>query len=297
MGLQWSNDVLLENIASGNYTLKLVLTDTHNRTIEKSITVTSNTYPTRPFSGSPHTVPGTIQLEDYDFGGQGFAFSDADVGNSGGVYRTQVGDDVDVSVGGSNYIISDLKPNEFTRYTINVTESGRYEMIVNFRTFSTTSKSLAAYVLPKDLSSSTELFYDRGGSTTSGIIRSEDQSGSVVFLDYKSIEFDLNAGVFVLEFRIPQAGNGPSYDYITLNKVASLSVNDIALTTKKLKVYPVPSKDGRFNLDKRTEWKVYTVLGTQIAQGTGSLVDISKFSKGIYLLKTDEGITKRLVFH
>ncbi|MFG6686808.1 carbohydrate-binding protein [Mariniflexile sp. HNIBRBA6329] len=295
-GYSGQNDVLLENIASGNYTLKLVLTDTHNRTIEKSITITSNTYPTRPFSGSPHTVPGTIQLEDYDFGGQGFAFSDADVGNSGGVYRTQVGDDVDVSVGGTNYIISDLKPNEFTRYTINVTESGRYEMIVNFRTFSTTSKSLAAYLLPKDLSSSTELFYDRGGSTTSGIIRSEDQSGSVVFLDYKSIEFDLNAGVFVLEFRIPQGGNGPSYDYITLNKVASLSVNDVSLTTEKLKVYPVPSKDGRFNLDKSTEWKVYTLLGTQIAQGNGVLVDISKFSKGICLLKTNSGVIKKLVY-
>ncbi|GAA4814693.1 carbohydrate-binding protein [Litoribaculum gwangyangense] len=295
-GYSGQNDVLLENIASGNYTLKLVLTDIWNRTIENSITITSNNYPTRPYTGSPHTVPGTIQLEDYDFGGQGFAFSDADIGNSGGVYRTQPGENVDISVGGSNFILNDLKPNEFTRYTIYVTESGRYEMIVNFRTFSTTSKSLAAYLLPTDLSSSTELFYDRGGSTTSGIIRSEDASGSVVFLNYKSIEFNLNAGVWVLEFRIPQGGNGPSYDYITLNKVATLGINDVSTASNDLIVYPVPSKDGRINLSIPSKWKVYSLLGAKIAEGNGDLVDISNASKGIYLLKTEDNIIKKILY-
>lgn len=290
------NDVLLENIASGTYILKLVLTDFRNRTTETSITVTSNNYPTRPFSGSPHPVPGTIQLEDYDFGGQGFAFSDTTVGNQGMVYRTQSGDDVDISVGGTNYVLN-VAPNEYTRYTINVDETGQYEMIVNYRTFSTTSKALAAYVLPKDLSSSRELFFDRGNSTTSGIIRSENESGSVVFLNYKSTIFNLNAGVSVLEFRIPTGGNGPNYDYITLNKAGTLSSNTIPSLVDNFIVYPVPNNTGRFHLNKQLNWKVYSVLGVEITEGSGALVDISKFSKGIYLLKTEEGVIKRLVYN
>jgi hypothetical protein len=296
-GYDGQNDTLLENIASGTYTLKLVLTDDRNRTAETSIIVTSNIYSTQPYIGTPHSVPGTIQLEDYDLGGQGFAFSDTDVGNAGGVYRTETGDDVDISVGGTGFVLNDLRPNEFTRYTINVTEAGTYEMLVNYRTFATTSKSLATYLLPKDLSTSTELFYDRGGSTTSGLIRSENESGSVVFLDYKSVEFNLNTGVSVLEFRIPQGGNGPSYDYITLNRIGALSIDDITSASKKLKVYPVPSKDGKFNLSKPSKWEVYSLLGAKIAEGNGNFIDISNVSKGMYLLKTDSGITKKLLYN
>ncbi|SFD27276.1 carbohydrate-binding protein [Algibacter pectinivorans] len=295
-GYSGQNDALLENISSGSYTLKLVLTDKRNRTKETAITVSSNNYPTQPYLGAPHVVPGTIQLEDFDRGGEGFAFSDTDIGNSGGVYRTEEGENVDVSVGGTNFILNSLRPNEYTRYTIDVKEAGKYEMIINYRTFSTTSKSISAYVLPRDLSSSTELFFDRGGSMSSGIIRSENETGSVVFLDYQSLEFELLKGQFVLEFRIPQSGNGPSYDYITLNKVGSLSVNEENASALILKVYPIPSKNGVFNLSKPKKWKVYTLLGAKITEGNSNFVDISKNSKGIYLLKTEDGIIKRLLF-
>ena len=295
-GYSGQNDALLENIASGIYTLKLVLTDDRNRTTEASILVTSNNYPTQSFKGIPHEVPGTIEIEDYDFGGQGFAFSDTTAGNSGGVYRNESGDDVDISVGGSGFVTNELKPNEYTRYTINVTEAGSYKMLLKYRTFATTSKSIAAYLLPRDLSTSTELFYDRGGSTTIGVIRYEDENGGVTFGNYQSVEFDLEAGVWVLELRIPQGGNGPNYDFMTLNKTGNLSVNDINRISD-FKVYPVPSKDGRFNLSKPKTWEVYSLLGQKIIEGNGSLVDISKFSNGIYILKTDTGIIKRLLFN
>ena len=295
-GYSGQNDTLLENITEGTYELKLVLTDDRGRTKENSITVTSTDYPTRPFSGTPHLIPGTIQLEDYDIGGSGLAFLDTTVGNSGGAYRTDAGEDVDISVGATGYIISDLKPNEFTRYTVNVTEEGLYEMIINYKTFSTTSKSIAAYLLPRDLSSSTELFYDQGGSSTSGIIRSEDENGSVVFLNYQSVEFSLNSGISILEFKIPQGGNGPSYDFITLNKIGNLSISEFDLTSENLKVYPLPSNDGKFNLSQSKSWKVYSVLGVKVIEGNGVLIDLSKHSTGMYFLKTDDGITKRLLY-
>lgn len=295
-GHDGQNDTLLENIVNGTYTLKLVLTDDRNRTAETSIVVTSNNYPTQPYGGVPHVVPGTIQLEDYDVGGQGFAFNDTTSGNSGGAYRANPGEDVDISVGGTGYVLSDLKPNEYTRYTINVADAGKYEMILNFRTFSTTSKSLRAYLLPRDLSSSTELFFDTGGSSISGIIRSEDEHGSVVFLNYQSVEFNLNAGEWVLEFRIPQGGNGPSYDFFTLNRVGTLSVDDVLLK-EDFYVYPVPSNNGRFYLSKPQKWEVYSMSGIKIFQGNGNVVDISSYSRGIYFLKTNKGTVKKILYN
>jgi len=37
------------------------------------------------FGGVPANVPGLIQAEDFDVGGEGVAYSDTDPGNNGGV--------------------------------------------------------------------------------------------------------------------------------------------------------------------------------------------------------------------
>jgi hypothetical protein len=58
----------------------------------------------------------------------------------------------------------------------------------------------------------------------------------------------------------------------------------------------MPSTTGIFNLSKTTSWEVYSMLGVKVAQGEGALVDISNFSKGMYLLRTENGTTKRLLF-
>jgi len=292
-GYQGQGDTLLENIAVGSYVLKLILTDKRGRTKENSITVTSTNYPTRPFSGSPHVVPGSIQTEDYDLGAAGVAFFDTTSGNSGNAYRTAPGDDVDIAQSGTGYALVGLSGNEYLRYTINVTESGRYEMLVNYSTYSNTSKPFEAYLLPKDLSASTLLFSAPNGSTTSGI-RKITQGG--VYQDYTSVGFDLESGVWVLELKIPSGGAGPSYDYVTLNRIASLSLDRLE-TTNNLYVYPVPSTDGIFHLSKLTNWEVYSMAGVKLESGFGRLVDVSLFPKGIYVLKTDWGDARRLIIH
>ncbi|WP_298338745.1 carbohydrate-binding protein [uncultured Algibacter sp.] len=292
-GYSGQNDSLLENVSEGTYNLKLVLTDDRGRTKESTITVTSTDYPTRPFSGTAHMVPGVIQTEDYDLGGSGLAFFDSSVGNSGGVYRTEVGDDVDITVGGTGFVITGLSGNEYTRYTINVTESGRYEMLVNYATFSSNSKPFQAYLLPKDLSTSELLFSAPNGSTTDGIRKI---NGGGDFQDYASDEFDLESGLWVLELKIPNGGSGPRYDYVTLNRIGNLSVDEFTLQND-FKVYPVPSRDGIFHLSKSKTWEIYSLLGRKMSKGKGDIVDISKHSKGIYILKTEQGVVKRLIYN
>ncbi len=290
-GEEGQNDALLENIEKGTYVLKLVLTDDRNRKSESSITVLSNNYPTQPFGGKVHTVPGIIQAEDYDIGGSGFAYSDSSAGNSGGVYRE---DDVDIVVDGSGYIVTSTSGNEYLRYTVNIAEAGTYKMKINYKTFSSTSKPIAAYVLSKDLSTSKELFYDRGGSATTGIRKVTSGSD---FQDYTSESFNLNAGLIVLELRVPQGGAGPSYDYITINKTETLSVNQNDKITEKIAIYPIPSKDGKFTLSIYSKWEVYSILGVKIANGSGTHINISNFSKGTYILKTDKKRIKKLLFY
>ncbi len=62
-------------------------------------------------------------------------------------------------------------------------------------------------------------------------------------------------------------------------------------------MYPVPSNDGKFKLNQPKKWKVYSVLGVKVKQGNGMLINLSKLSRGMYILKTDDGNIKRLLFN
>lgn len=79
--------------------------------------------------------------------------------------------------------------------------------------------------------------------------------------------------------------------------IASLSVNGTDELNNNLKVYPIPSKNGVFNLNTSSNWVVYSILGTKIAQGSGAVVDISRFAEGTYILKTDKKEIKRLLYY
>src|SRR5207248_2918042 len=42
-----------------------------------------------PYGGSAAPVPGTIQAENFDYGGEGVAYHDFDASNNGGAYRAE----------------------------------------------------------------------------------------------------------------------------------------------------------------------------------------------------------------
>jgi len=75
--------------------------------------------PQEPFGGTVPTIPGVIQAENYDTGGEGVAYYNTTVGNPGGVYRS---DDVGIeptSDTGGGYDVSWLNNGEWLEYTVN----------------------------------------------------------------------------------------------------------------------------------------------------------------------------------
>jgi hypothetical protein len=79
-----------------------------------------------PFAISA-TGATTIQLEDYDNGGESIAYHDTTAANTGGWYRT--GEGVDLKPAGdvaNNYRLGDVAAGEWVEYTINVAQAGAY---------------------------------------------------------------------------------------------------------------------------------------------------------------------------
>lgn len=74
-----------------------------------------------PYLGQAITVPGRIQAEDFDLGGEGVSYHDSDDGNTGKAYRTDT--DVDIeSWPDDQYAIGYVEDGEWLEYTINSSE-------------------------------------------------------------------------------------------------------------------------------------------------------------------------------
>jgi hypothetical protein len=80
----------------------------------------------QPYKGVPFAIPGTIQGEDFDEGGEGVAYHDIDVRNYGGQYRTTAVDVETCSEGGCDIVYTNA--GEWLEYTVNVASAGTYTL-------------------------------------------------------------------------------------------------------------------------------------------------------------------------
>lgn len=83
-----------------------------------------------PFNAKVHDIPGVIQLEEYDLGGNGTAYSDSTSGSETGVAFRGT-EDVDLEtctdVGGG-YNVGWATAGEWLEYTVNVANPGNYDI-------------------------------------------------------------------------------------------------------------------------------------------------------------------------
>ena len=84
-----------------------------------------------PYGGTPAPIPGTVQAENYDTGGQGVAYNVTSVNGSANNYRSD-GVDLEVTTDtGGGYDLGWTAKGQWFNYTVNVTAAGTYK--VTFR--------------------------------------------------------------------------------------------------------------------------------------------------------------------
>ena len=150
--------------------------------------------PTPPFGGSPYrplSIPGRIQAEDYNLGGEGVAYHDTTPGNSGGAYRA---DDVDIEVQGGVTNVGWIRNGEYLTYTANVTTAGTYTMTARVASpNSGRTVAVAEY-----------------GTTVATI--TVPNTGS--FAAFRDVEVPITLGAGTHALRLTFAGDGQHLDWI-----------------------------------------------------------------------------------
>lgn len=122
-------------LVQGVYTFQLKVTDNNGASATDVVQVTVSGTTNTPYSGTPLPIPGTIEIEDYDNGGQNLAYYDATTGNSGGAYRPSEAVDLQTATEGTAFM-GWTNDNEWTKYTVNVTATGTYTLVARVSTFS-----------------------------------------------------------------------------------------------------------------------------------------------------------------
>jgi len=83
--------------------------------------------PQHPFFKVANQVPGLIQVENFDRGGEGAAYHDGSSGNDGGTYRRAESVDIKLAADfGGGYFVSHAQKGEWTEYTVNIAAAGCY---------------------------------------------------------------------------------------------------------------------------------------------------------------------------
>jgi len=231
-----------------------------------------------PYQGTayngPHNVPGTFEAEDYDNGGAGVAYFDSDPTNNSGAGRINEGVDIETSNGSTH--ISWSNGGEWTKYTINVTQEGDYEVLIPVSTGNGASGTLFlsfddVYTLP---------------------ITSINTGNWNTYQTMTVHNVHLTAGTHVMKLNIGGNINVDKFTFVAVNIITGMDEASAEVAT----VYPNPSANGIFTINSTQSGKldVMDITGHVVFSdyiNRQSTINLTS-APGVYIAKlTTEGKT------
>ncbi|MEM6346063.1 MAG: cellulase family glycosylhydrolase [Bacteroidota bacterium] len=242
-------------------------------------------YPTRtritasvqsPFNANPLSIPGTIEVEEYDNGGEGLAYHDNDPANIPGGFRTDEG--VDIGASGNAYILEYVESGEWIEYTVDVAQAGRY--------------SLTAEIASEVANGTFELFFAQNNASTDFSVPSTGNWYTFQQISANS-EIELEAGQQEMRLNITN-NNAFNVDNITFTLEAASSIEPEA-AQRHFMVSPNPST-GLIQVEllggssyQGTQIEVYGLNGQKLKtvslSGSSTEIDLGDLVPGLYLLQ------------
>lgn len=262
------------SLLAGSHLLEVTVTDSEGqmRTVRTTIMVKEAR---GPYGEQPIAIPGVLQFELYDKGGQGIAYHDNEPENRGAAEANfRVNEGVDIGAGNGGYVIGWTSDNEWLEYTVSVESDDTYEF--EFTVSSYRGGGLLGLKVD-----------GQSAFSSVSIPKTDDWDVYTTFKENVS----LTAGEHTLRFTIENSGFNLDKVMVVKQSAAKLG----STIEEKLGVHPNPAQGGIFYLSSTVAWEVYSLQGIYIKAGQQQTVDLSEMPQGIYLLKTEEAIVRLVV--
>ena len=261
-------EVSVEGLEIGKYEFSAVMTDNQGKTYNSAKKSFEAKAPQAPYNGVASVLPGAVEMENYDEGGEGMAYHDSDDANEGKAYRKSEGVDLEEFEKGQ-FALGWTKQGEWVEYTLEVKYDDEY--------------TWTAYVASGSDGSSFKLYID--DEAISEAIKVKNSGDWQTFREYTGKTGSLSKGKHILKV-------GIEADYVNIDKVEFKAVNE-HVETGILAVENNANRDG--------EYEVYSLNGTLIdvinISGT-SVEDALKaksFAKGSYAIRKKGGTRSEMI--
>lgn len=266
------------NVTAGNtYTYRIYTTRTdgtllHGYPTRIQITSTVQT----PFNPTPIAIPGTLEVEEYDNGGEGLAYHDSEPANIPAGFRLDEG--VDIGAFGNGFILEYVESGEWIEYTVDVTQAGTY--------------SVQAEVASEVANGTFNITFENNNASTN--FNSPNTGSWTAFQQITANgEIELEAGIQQMRLNITN-GNPFNIDRLIFN-LETVGLAEPDAIQAGFKISPNPT-DGLLNIDlsnalqnSKAQLELFTITGVKIStfktNGSSTSIDLSGFAKGLYLLK------------
>lgn len=233
----------------------------------------------KPYTGTAISIPGTVQAENYDLGGEGVAYHDLTPTNIHGQYRTDGVDMETCTDAGGGFNIGGSQMGEWTLYSIHVTSSGLYDISVR----------VAATAAGKTMS------IEMDGVNVSGNISVPNTGGWQVWQTVTIKNVQLSSGIKLM--KVIMGSDLINLNSISLAKSEITSLDDNDLGTF-LKLYPNPCSNTLFYELENTDLhqvKICNLLGEIVFEefrNQNKAIHVSQFNTGIYFFELIHGNNK-----
>lgn len=258
--------------SAGTHIVKVVVTDNLGNVTEVKITIKVN-LPQQPYNGNVHQIPGTIQFEEYDLGGNGNAYLDNTAGTEvtpAVNFRTD--EDVDIETctdAGGGYNIGYATSGEWLEYTVQVNNTTTYDLDLR--------------VACNEAGRAVSISMD--GVNVASNIAIPNTGGWQNWQTVTVKNIPITAGKKVMRLTI---GNS---DYVNLNYLAFKAMVITDLEESELSeslLYPNPFNNDGIHLNYTGEFSYYIadVTGRVLEEGKSNLPIIvgKNLNQGLYFL-------------
>lgn len=262
---------------AGVHSLTAKATDNAGLLSTSSVVSVTVTGVQAPFKGVAFEIPGRIQAEEYDLGGQGVAYNEANTnGNQGSAVLRN--DEVDIEATsdvGGGYNIGYALNGEWLEYTVNVTNAGQYSLDLRMAADGT-GKTLHVEI---------------DGVNVTGAIPVPNTAGWQTWQTVTMNNLNLTAGQKVL--RIVFDSDYMNLNYVEFKKMIPTGLEDENAVSSS--IFPNPFSADGFQIRKsgNFRYKITDMSGVEIEQGQGQNQQSvgTQLVPGVYLLSIEnEGV-------
>lgn len=263
----------LSKAVSGIVTLKLKNdTSGATKTFKYAVIISSCDTIKRYYGSGPAVIPGKVEAENFDNGGQGRAYSDLDLINNGKTYRNEGVDIESTSDAGGGYNIGWSEAEEWLEYSVWVKKTAKYDFTV--RASSPENNRTVSIFMDDSLIIDAFPISNTGGWQN---FESNIKSG-----------IPLDSGLHVMRFKFNTGSI--NLNFINIQETVKLGLKEVQ--EEQVRLVPNPASTEVFIQLPTGDYytiSVLTVTGQEVIRSEKyqpeTKIDVSALPAGIYLIQ------------